>query len=104
MAENVLDEAGCRQGVYKREFIQLVQLTWPISAVLFLEYSMMVVATIVCGHLGKTELETVALATSIINVTGVSIIIGWATGYDTLFTQIFGSGNMKLLRVVLIKG
>ena len=68
---------------------------------LVLKYTQQNVAMAFCGHLGKIELDTVALANSWLNVTGFSIIIGSTTACDTLFNQTYGSNQRHKLGVVL---
>ncbi len=68
---------------------------------LVLKYTPQNIAMVYCGHLGKTELDAVALANSWLNMTGFSIIIGYTTACDTLFTQIYGSDHRHKLGVAL---
>ncbi|OWF41661.1 Multidrug and toxin extrusion protein 1 [Mizuhopecten yessoensis] len=82
----------CRDG-FKGELMSQLKIVWPVVVTQLLQYLVLLVSLIFCGHLGKETLDGVALASTLINVTGNSVMMGLGSACDTLFSQTFGSSN-----------
>ncbi|XP_061073743.1 multidrug and toxin extrusion protein 1-like [Conger conger] len=102
------EQTGCfrclRRGIplnCKKQFSQLSKLAGLMCVAQLLVFLIPFVSTVFCGHLGKTELAGVTLATSIVSITGISIGQGLATTCDTFISQTFGSRNLKRVGVIL---
>ncbi|KAE8624828.1 hypothetical protein XENTR_v10006058 [Xenopus tropicalis] len=69
-----------------------------------LDVAPILITTVFCGHLGKSELDAFALGNSIVILAGQSIGLGICSACDTFFSQIYGGKNLKLIGVVLQRG
>ncbi|KAI5591441.1 hypothetical protein BDE02_04G080300 [Populus trichocarpa] len=72
-------------------------LAAPMVAVSVLQYLLQVVSVIIVGHLGALALSSAAIATSITNVTGFSLLSGMAGGLETLAGQAYGAKQYQKL-------
>lgn len=72
----------------------LASYSLPLIATYLLQYSFFVITTIVAGHLGPDDLAAESIGVMTMNVVGLAIFEGMATGLDTLCAQAYGSGNL----------
>ncbi|XP_075097569.1 protein DETOXIFICATION 2-like [Nicotiana tabacum] len=77
---------------YYEELKKLTRIAAPMVAVSVLQYLLQVVSVMMVGHLDQIiSLSTVAIATSITNVTGFSLLSGLVGGLETLCGQAYGA-------------
>ncbi|MCJ8740105.1 hypothetical protein PDJAM_G00055060 [Pangasius djambal] len=72
---------------FTKEVKELSALALPVFLSYVMVYLIGFVSVVFCGHLGRTILAGVALATAIINVSAVSIGYGLASACSTLISQ-----------------
>ncbi|XP_009776776.1 protein DETOXIFICATION 12-like isoform X1 [Nicotiana tabacum] len=63
----------------------------PMVAVTVFQYLLQFVSIVMVGHLGQLALSSVAIATSLTNVTGFSLLSGLVGGLETLCGQAYGA-------------
>ncbi|KAK8647915.1 hypothetical protein V6N13_121639 [Hibiscus sabdariffa] len=83
---------GCMEELKKGS-----RIAAPMVAVTVLQYLVQVVSVIMVGHLGQLSLSSVAIATSLANVTGFSLHSGMAGALETLCGQAYGLQQYKKL-------
>ncbi|KAM9314780.1 multidrug and toxin extrusion protein 1-like [Pholidichthys leucotaenia] len=94
----------CLPPAYRSELVELFNLGGPVVISQLMIFMIGFVSTVFCGHLGKTELASVALSIAVVNVTGICIGSGLSLTCDTLISQTYGSGNLKRVGVLLQRG
>ena len=77
------------------------RISWALIIIAITNYSMQPVAQMFGGHLGRDELDALALSNSIINIVCWSTIQGFGSVCSTVFSQTFGSQNYKMMGVYL---
>ncbi|MBA0567076.1 hypothetical protein Golob_011836 [Gossypium lobatum] len=86
-------------GGYREELKKGSRIAAPMVAVTVLQYLVQVVSVIMVGHLSQLSLSSVAIATSLTNITGFSLLSGMAGGLETLCGQAYGSQQYKKLGI-----
>ncbi|KAK3001738.1 hypothetical protein RJ639_020270 [Escallonia herrerae] len=104
--------------LFAQELKKVGHIAAPMVAVTVLQYLLQVISMMMVGHLGQLSLSSVAIATSLTNVTGFSLLasplaspcaIWWKNlhntksglvgGLETLCGQAYGAGHYKMLSV-----
>ncbi|KAI3717070.1 hypothetical protein L1987_68409 [Smallanthus sonchifolius] len=80
-----------RWGAFGREVRNVSVIVAPMVVVAVLQYLMQMVAIVMVGHVDQLSLSSVAIATSLTNVTGFSLLSGLVGGLETLCGQAFGA-------------
>ena len=98
-----MERPSLRKNWFLKEFVQIFQLAWPTALGYACQQVIFFVSLTFCGHVGSssTILESVALAQSIVNITGLSFVIGYGSGLDTLASQAWGAENYKKVGIYL---
>ncbi|KAL7611357.1 hypothetical protein Lser_V15G12543 [Lactuca serriola] len=82
---------GNRWADYGHEIKKVTVIALPMVVVALLPYLMQMVAVIMVGHVDELSLSSLAIATSLTNVTGFSLLSGLVGGLETLYGQAFGA-------------
>ena len=62
-------------GALAEEVVKVSYIAVPMVAVTVMQYLLQVVSVMMVGHLGELSLSSVAIATSLTNVTGFSLLV-----------------------------
>ncbi|KAF1362851.1 MATE efflux family protein [Lizonia empirigonia] len=93
--------AGKINTTWQRETKVLTKSSAPMILTFVLQYSLPVASIFTVGHIGKTELGAVSLASMTASITGYAVYQGLATSLDTLCAQAYGSGRPHLVGLQL---
>jgi len=83
------------------ECVAQLKIVWPLVVLSLAIHTTGTVAVAFCGQLGTVHLGAVSLAQSIITAFGFNVAVGFSAASDTLFSQIYGGENKKLMGTVL---
>ncbi|GBG82448.1 hypothetical protein CBR_g34825 [Chara braunii] len=83
------------------EFNNLWKIAAPTALANLLWFVRVLISIMYLGRLKEVELAGSVLAISFADVTGVSLVLGLATGMDAICSQAFGARNYKLLQLTL---
>lgn len=98
MGENqMIDEEKKWKVTFVRELKKEGIIAAPMVAVTVLQYLLQLVSMVMVGHLDQLSLSSVAIAISLTNVTGFSLLSGMAGGLETLCGQAFGAEQYQKL-------
>ncbi|KAK7390913.1 hypothetical protein VNO78_19105 [Psophocarpus tetragonolobus] len=78
-------------GALSKEMGRICHIAGPMVAVISSQSLLLVVSTMIVGHLGPLYLSGASLATSLAGVTGFSLLMGMASGLETISGQAYGA-------------
>lgn len=93
------EEGGLK--VWKKEARALLKLSVPMALTNLCGYCIAQVTISFVGRLGAAELSAAILATSLFNVTGLSVLTGFSAAMETLAGQAYGAQSYRAVGVVL---
>ncbi|KAI3502940.1 hypothetical protein L1887_31350 [Cichorium endivia] len=93
------NQLAARWGDYGREVKKVTLIAVPMVVVALLPYLMQMVAVAMVGHVDELSLSSLAIATSLTNVTGFSLLSGLVGGLETLCGQAFGAKQYNKVSV-----
>ncbi|KAG1368083.1 protein DETOXIFICATION 14 [Cocos nucifera] len=83
----------------KEEGRRMGYVAAPMVAVTLSQYLVQVISSMMVGHLGELALSSSAIATSLTGVTGFSLLLGMASGLETLCGQAYGAQQYRKLGI-----
>lgn len=83
------------------ESTRIIRLALPLAATNLCSFAISVVSIAFLGRLGARELAIAILATTLFNVTGLSVIQGLNAALETFCGQAWGAGNYSAVGIVL---
>ncbi|KAG6494327.1 protein DETOXIFICATION 10-like [Zingiber officinale] len=104
MEEPLIEKDGPSRGRWcggeaAQEARRLGYVAAPMVGVMMSQFLVQVSSSMVVGHLGELDLAAAAIAFSLANVSGFSLMIGMASGLETLCGQAYGAKQYHSLGV-----
>ncbi|CAH2065736.1 unnamed protein product [Thlaspi arvense] len=93
--EDKIEEKDCRIKNSAEMMKKVSSMAAPMVAVSVSQYLLQVISMVMAGHLDELSLSGVAIATSLTNVTGFSLLFGFAGALETLCGQAFGAEQFR---------
>ncbi|KAK4490544.1 hypothetical protein RD792_001226 [Penstemon davidsonii] len=84
-----------KRDLFVREVKKVSYIAVPMVAVSVTQYMLRAVSMMMLGHLDELALSSSAIATSLTNVTGFSLIFGLSCALETLCGQAYGAGHYQ---------
>lgn len=89
----------CKWDRFFQEMKRMSYIAMPMVLVTVSQNLLRVISMMMVGHLGELSLSGAAVATSLTNVTGFSLMFGLASALETLCGQAYGAEQFKKLGV-----
>ncbi|KAG2322019.1 hypothetical protein Bca52824_015232 [Brassica carinata] len=74
---------------------KVIYMAAPMVAVYISQFLLQVISMVMAGHLDELSLSSVSIATSLTNVTGFSLLVGFSGALETLCGQAFGAEQYR---------
>ncbi|XP_027936405.1 protein DETOXIFICATION 14-like [Vigna unguiculata] len=84
-----------RWSVFGEEVKRVAYLAAPMVAVTLSQYFLQIISMMMVGRLGKLELSSTAIAISLCNVSGLSVIFGMSCALETRCGQAYGARQYR---------
>ncbi|KAK1267849.1 MATE efflux family protein 5 [Acorus gramineus] len=96
-----MEDSSWRASIKEGKRLSLVAA--PMIAISVSQFSLQVISTMMVGRLGELSLASATIASSITNVTGLSVLIGMASALETLCGQAYGAKQYEKLGLYTYK-
>ncbi|ESK90818.1 multidrug oligosaccharidyl-lipid polysaccharide flippase [Moniliophthora roreri MCA 2997] len=96
-AKDVKGENVSPSSMLWSEAVMVMKYALPVFGLNVMEYSLVVVSVLSIGHLSTAALAAITLGEMTVNVTGLSIILGFASALDTLLPSAWTSDQPQLV-------
>ncbi|KAI8534502.1 hypothetical protein RHMOL_Rhmol10G0095000 [Rhododendron molle] len=88
---------------FVEELKKVTAIAAPMVVVTMTQHLLRVAPMIMVGHISELSLSSVAIATSLTNVTGYSVLFGMAGALETLCGQLMEQSSIESLELILME-